>query len=139
MMTEDWAKGLETESNYEHSPTFCEIEKVRKELQSRLAAGEAKNTETLVRLALRHGGESAALVEVWDKIGGFTQDIPEEILRNLSDDLDDLVDQAVKGTLGVKMIRNFPCDCPTITAALKPRVNRMIQEFTEYKPTRLSF
>lgn len=112
------------------------------ELQSRLAAGEAKNTEALARLAQRFGGDAEAQVDVWDKIDGFTQHVQQVVIRNLDDDLDnleELVDQAAEGALGVAMIRNCPDDCPSIPSALKPRVARIIEEFSDYKPTRLQW
>lgn len=77
------------------------------ELQSRLAAGEAKNTEALARLAQRFGGDTEAQVNVWDEIGGFTQNVQQAVIRDLDDDFDnleELVDQAAEGALGVAMI-----------------------------------
>lgn len=99
------------------------------ELQERLAAGEAKNTEALARLAQRFDDPTQQL-EVWDQISGFTQDVQQQIIRRTDtqlSNLDELVSQAVEGAFDTRVIRNCPFDCPTIPDELKVQIERMIQ------------
>lgn len=102
------------------------------ELQARLAAGETRNTEALARLAQRFTDPSEQ-TEIWDQIGGFRQDIQQDILQQLTPDLGNLEllrDRAAEGELGITMIRRCPRDCPTIPELLKPQVEHLISEFT---------
>jgi len=73
------------------------------EIQEKLAAGEAKNTEALARLAQAFS-DPEKQVAVWDQIAGFTQDVQQEIIKRVNPDLrnlSDLVDQAAEGTFGI--------------------------------------
>lgn len=101
------------------------------ELQERLAAGEAKNTAALAQLAQQVDDANKQL-EVWNKIGGFTQVVQEKIIKrvdpNLSN-LDELVNQATEGVFDVRLVRNCPFDCPTIPDELKQQVARMIEAY----------
>jgi ParB family chromosome partitioning protein len=102
------------------------------ELQERLAAGEAKNTEALASLARRFPDRGRQLA-VWKRISGFRQDIQQAILRRLDEDLTnlgELVDQAAEGELGYHIVRNCPFDCPTVPEPLKRQVAAMIDSFT---------
>jgi len=99
------------------------------QLQDRLAAGETRSTEALARLAQTIKDPSQQ-VATWDRIGGFTQDVQDDIIRRLQPDLSnlpDLVAQATEGRLGIHIVRNCPFDCPTIPGPLKEEVARMIQ------------
>jgi ParB family chromosome partitioning protein len=99
------------------------------ELQDRLAAGEASNTEALARLADKFGEDSQSQIEVWDRIKNFTQDIQLQIIRRVSltlDNLKELVDGAVEGRLGVHLVRDCPFDCPAVPAEVKDDVARMM-------------
>jgi ParB family chromosome partitioning protein len=101
------------------------------ELQERLAAGEAKNTQALARLAQQIEDPNKQ-IEAWDRITGFTQDVQQEIIKRLDsglDNLDELVDNATEGTFGYHMVRNCPFDCPKIPEPLKKQVASMIEEF----------
>ncbi|CAN5213545.1 hypothetical protein BH18CHL2_BH18CHL2_02490 [soil metagenome] len=107
------------------------------ELQRRLAAGEAKNTEALARLATRFGDAKDRQVQVWDRIGGFTQDVQQQILQRVRpglENLDELVDRAAEGTFAYHVVRECPRDCPTIPEELKERVARMLSEFDAAVP-----
>ncbi len=100
------------------------------ELQKQLAAGEARNTQALARLA-QQITDPDNQVDAWDSISGFTQDVQEEIIKRLDPDLnnlDDLVDKAMEGKFGYSTVRNCPYDCPTIPGTLKEKVAQMIQE-----------
>lgn len=99
------------------------------ELQERLAAGEAKNTESLARLAQRFP-DSEKQVEVWERISGFTQDVQQQILKRTDtqlSNLNELVSQAAEGAFDMRVIRNCPFDCPSIPDELKVQVARMIE------------
>jgi ParB family chromosome partitioning protein len=99
-------------------------------LQERLAAGEAKNTESLARLAQKFDAQNQ--IEIWDKIEGFTQDVQQQIIKRTDKDLenlDDLVDKAAEGAFDYHIIRNCPFDCPTIPKPLKKQVAEMIETF----------
>jgi ParB family transcriptional regulator, chromosome partitioning protein len=101
------------------------------ELQQRLAAGEVRNTDALATLARRFQDDPAIQLEVWDRIGGFRQDIQQEVLRKLDPEmtnLEELVSQAAEGELGFHLVRNCPRDCPTLPAALKPQVAQLIRD-----------
>ncbi len=101
------------------------------ELQERLAAGEAKNTEALARLAQKFG-DADDQVEVWDRVGGFTQDVQQEIIKRLDPDLsnlEDLVAKAAEGAFDYHVVRNCPYDCPSVPEPLKAEVARIINEF----------
>lgn len=101
------------------------------ELQDKLAAGEATATAALARLA-QTVKDPASQVDVYERIGGFTQDVQTEILRHVDPDLanlDDLVEKAHEGVFDVKMIRDCPRDCPNIPAALKPQVEALIKTY----------
>lgn len=103
------------------------------ELQVKLAAGEAKNTQALARLA-REFPDHTKQIDAWDRIDGFTQDVQVEIIKRLDQDLenlDPLVDQAAEGHLGFHVVRNCPFDCPTIPDPLKQDVSELIQKFKE--------
>ncbi len=100
-------------------------------LQDELAAGEARNTQALARLA-KDIPDHEKQVETWRRISGFTQDVQEQIIQRLSPDLvnlESLVDQAAEGEFGYHVVRNCPFDCPTIPDALKDQVSKMIEEF----------
>jgi ParB family chromosome partitioning protein len=101
------------------------------ELQERLAAGEAKNTEALAGLAQRFEDPGKQL-QVWERVQGFTQEVQKEILKRVDPELDnlgDLVDQAAEGAFDYHVVHNCPFDCPTIPDPLKEQVARMISEF----------
>ncbi len=94
------------------------------ELKDRLAAGDAKNTEALARLAHRFPDPEKQL-QVWDRISGFTQDVQLEVIKQVQPDLknlDDLVSDAHEGVFDVVMIHNCPFDCPTIPEDSKEEV-----------------
>lgn len=100
------------------------------ELQQQLAAGEAKNTEALARLAQTVDAEDQP--EGWDKIRGFTQDVQCQVITRLNPDLenlDDLVDRAAEGAFNYHVVRNCPFDCPSVPKALKAQVADMIAGF----------
>jgi ParB family chromosome partitioning protein len=101
------------------------------ELQERLAAGEAKNTEALACLAQKFE-EADRQVEVWDRIGGFTQPVQQEIIKRVDaglTNLDDVVAQAAEGAFDYHIVRNCPFDCPSVPEPLKAEVARIISEF----------
>lgn len=101
------------------------------ELQERLAAGEAKNTEALARLAQRIKDPDEQ-VKVWDRIEGFTQVVQQEIIKRVDpglENLDELVDKAAEGAFEYHVVRNCPFDCPTIPEALKEQVSSMIEAY----------
>lgn len=103
------------------------------ELQDQLAAGEAKNTQALARLA-QQIPDSEKQVETWNRISGFTQDVQEEIIKRLEpdlDNLDSLVEDAAEGEFDLHMIRNCPYDCPSIPQPLKQKVADLIQQFEQ--------
>ena len=95
------------------------------------AAGEARNTEALARLA-QTIVEPEKQIEVWDQIGGFTQDVQQEIIKRVSSDrenLGELVDKAAEGAFGYRVVRNCPYDCSTVPQPLKEQVANMIRSF----------
>jgi len=97
-------------------------------LQERLAAGEARNTEALARLAQLFDDYESQVI-VWNRIKDFTQEVQQDILRRLTtdlDNLDELVEQAVEGRLGYRIVRNCPFDCAAIPSAVKDEVARLI-------------
>ena len=103
------------------------------ELQEQLAAGETKNTQALANLAQKIQ-QPEEQVKVWGRIGGFTQNVQQEIIRKLDPDLTNLkplVDQATEGAFGYKMVHNCPYDCPTIPVPIKEQVAEMIKRFKE--------
>ncbi len=98
------------------------------ELQERLAAGEAKNTGSLARLAQAFQDPTTQL-KVWERIGGFTQDVQQEIIRRIEPDLGNLralVDKATEGAFDYHVVKNCPFDCPTIPETIKQQVKSMI-------------
>ncbi|MGQ9663489.1 MAG: hypothetical protein ACUVWX_14340, partial [Kiritimatiellia bacterium] len=100
------------------------------QLQEQLAAGEAKNTEALARLAQRFDHDKQ--MDVWDRISGFTQDVQQEIIKRVDarlENLDALVDQAAEGAFNYRVVRNCPFDCPTIPEPLKKQVAEMVEAF----------
>jgi ParB/RepB/Spo0J family partition protein len=100
-------------------------------LQDRLAAGDVKNTEALARLAQKIS-DPVKQLQVWDKIGGFTQEVQKEIIGNLNpslDNLDDLVDRGLQGAFSVQLVRNCPMDCQTIPGPLKNQIQGMIESY----------
>lgn len=100
------------------------------QLQEQLAAGEARNTEALARLAQKFDADKQ--IEVWDRISGFTQDVQQEIIRRADfslENLDALVDQAAEGAFNYHVVRNCPFDCPTIPGPLKKQVAEMVEAF----------
>jgi ParB/RepB/Spo0J family partition protein len=101
------------------------------ELQEKLAAGEAKNTQALANLAQKVQ-EPDNQVKVWEQIGGFNQSVQQDVIKRLAPDLSnlpDLRDKATEGTFGLRFVRNCPHDCPTIPGPLKEEVARMIKEY----------
>jgi ParB/RepB/Spo0J family partition protein len=97
-------------------------------LQESLAAGETKNTQALARLAQTFS-DADEQESVWERISGFRQDIQLDVIGRVDGDLgnlDELVNQATEGSLGYRIVRNCPHDCPTIPAALKPKVAEML-------------
>jgi ParB family chromosome partitioning protein len=102
------------------------------ELQRRLAAGEAKNTEALAKLARRFP-DSDQQLQVWERISGFRQDVQIDLIDRLEDQLGNLsglVDQATEGELGYRLVKNCPFDCPTIPDPLKKQVATLVEAFT---------
>jgi ParB family chromosome partitioning protein len=102
-------------------------------LQESLAAGEAKNTQALAKLAQRFPN-SDEQEEVWGRISGFRQDIQLDVIGRVEtglDNLGELVDQAAEGGLGYSIVRNCPHDCPTIPDALKAQVAAMLHQSAE--------
>ena len=100
------------------------------ELQQQLAAGEARNTEALARLAQTVEAEDQP--EVWHKIRGFTQDVQCQVIARLGPDLgnlDDLVDQAAEGVFNYHVVRNCPFDCPSVPKTLKAQIADIIAVF----------
>lgn len=101
------------------------------ELREKLAAGEARNTEALARLADRFK-EPEKQAQIWDRIAGFTQDVQQEIIKRTDDglsNLDELVDQAAEGAFDYHVVRNCPFDCPTVPEPLKNQIANMIASF----------
>jgi ParB family chromosome partitioning protein len=101
------------------------------ELHERLAAGETRATDALARLA-QTVQDADEQVEVYDKIGGFTQDVQQQILRQVNPDLgnlDDLVERAHEGAFDVTIIRNCPWDCRNVPGALKQQVADLIKAY----------
>ena len=101
------------------------------ELQQRLAAGETRATEALAQLA-RTVKNADEQVEVYDKIGGFTQGVQQQILRQVDPDLgnlDDLVEKAHEGIFDMTIIRNGPWDCRNVPGALKQQVADLIKAY----------
>jgi len=101
------------------------------DLQNQLAAGEVKNTDALARLSQKFEDEGKQ-IEVWNQIGGFTQDIQREIIKRTDDDLgnlEDLIDQVQEGVFNVQVVKNCPFDCSTIPDELKEKVYEMIKGF----------
>lgn len=97
-------------------------------LQESLAAGETKNTQALARLAQTFS-DADVQESVWERISGFRQDIQLDVIGRVDGDLGnlgELVNQATQGSLGYRIVRNCPHDCPTIPAALKPKVAEML-------------
>lgn len=110
---------------------YIQLLNLAPELQQRLAAGEAKNTDALAHLAQRFNDPDNQ-TKVWDRIAGFTQDVQREIIKRADHDLenlDDLVDQATEGAFDMKLVRNCPFDCPSIPRGLKKQVAEMIEEY----------
>ena len=84
---------------------YVQLLKLAPELQERLAAGEAKNTDALAHLSQRFEDPDKQTA-VWDKIGGFTQDVQREIIKRTDEDLenlDDLVGQATEGAFDMRL------------------------------------
>jgi ParB family chromosome partitioning protein len=97
-------------------------------LQESLAAGETKNTQALAKLAQTFS-DADEQESVWERISGFRQDIQLDVIGRVDGDLgnlDELVNQATEGSLGYRIVRNCPYDCPTIPDALKPKVAEML-------------
>lgn len=100
-------------------------------LQDELAAGEARNTEALARLAQRFDDPDKQ-VQIWRRIAGFTQNVQQEIIKRVDSslqNLDMLVDNAAEGAFAYHVVRNCPFDCPTIPEPLKSRVASMVEAF----------
>lgn len=109
---------------------YLQLLKLAPDLQENLAAGEARNTDALAQLAQKFDPERQR--QVWDSIGGFTQDVQREIIKRAEEDLenlDDLVDQATEGAFNYRVVRNCPFDCPTIPEPLKEQVAEAIETF----------
>lgn len=101
------------------------------ELQEKLAAGEATATAALARLA-QIVKDPETQIDVFERIGGFTQDVQNAILKNVDADLgnlDELVEKAHEGTFDIKLVRQCPRDCPNIPPALKPQVEALIKTY----------
>ena len=99
------------------------------ELQEQLAAGEARNTDALAKLAHKFDDQEKQ-VELWNRVKGFTQDVQREIIKRVDydlDNLDELVGEATEGAFDMKLVRNCPFDCPTIPKALKEDVAKLIE------------
>jgi len=110
---------------------YIQLLNLAPEIQEQLAAGEAKNTQALARLAQQITSPDKQ-IEAWSKIGGFTQVVQQEIIKQVNPDLsnlDELVDDAHEGVFDRITIRNCPFDCPTIPEPLKEKVALMIKEF----------
>jgi ParB family transcriptional regulator, chromosome partitioning protein len=110
---------------------YIQLLNLAPDLQQQLAAGETKGTQALARLA-QQIEDPDKQTEVWKEIGGFRQDVQQEIIRRLDpdlDNLDELVDEASEGAFGVIRVRNCPYDCPTIPEPLKKKVASMIERY----------
>lgn len=110
---------------------YIQLLDLNPELQDRLAAGEAKNTQALANLAQRFE-DSEKQLEVWNRIEGFNQNVQQQIIKNTDPDLEnlpELVDQAAEGTFDYHVVRNCPFDCPTVPTPLKAEVENMIRAF----------
>ena len=97
-------------------------------LQESLAAGETKNTQALAKLAQTFTDVDEQ-ESVWERVAGFRQDIQLDVIGRVESDLgnlDELVNQATEGSLGYRIVRNCPHDCPTIPDVLKPKVVAML-------------
>jgi len=103
------------------------------ELQEKLSAGEARNTEALALLAQKFRPDQQLII--WEKIRGSSQDEQETIIKRLNpglDNLEALVDQATEGAFNYHVIKNCPFDCPTIPGPLKDQVAKMIETFRNH-------
>ena len=108
---------------------YIQLLNLAPEIQQKLAAGEAKNTDALAHLA-KAIADPRKQVEIWDEIGGFTQDVQKEIIKRVSPDLgnlSDLVDKAAEGAFGYRIVRNCPYDCSSIPGPLKEQIANMIR------------
>jgi ParB family chromosome partitioning protein len=128
----DWqAVSRETGMGIQTIRKYVQLLDLATQLQEKLAAGEARNTEALARLARQFDDPNKQL-EVWDKIAGFRQDVQQEIIKRADPDLHnlgELVAQAVEGAFDFHVIRNCPFDCRTIPEPLKMQVASMIETF----------
>jgi len=109
---------------------YVSMQALAPQLRGQLAAGETRSTEALSRLA-RTFQEPDKQVHIWDRIGGFTQEAQEAVIKELDPDLetlDELVNQVLEGRLGYRVMRNCPADCPTIPGPLKRSVAQMLEE-----------
>jgi ParB-like chromosome segregation protein Spo0J len=127
--------GRETGVGVQTIRKYIQLLDLAPELQEQLAAGEAKGTQALARLARRIEDPDKQM-KVWREIGGYRQDVQQDIIKRLNpnlDNLDELTDEAQKGTFGNTRIRNCPYDCPTIPEPLKQKVASMIESYNSYK------
>lgn len=123
-----WTVSRETGVGIPTIRKYIQLLELAPPLQERLAAGEAKNTEALARLAQKF--ESKNQLAVWDKIEGFTQDVQQQIIKRADPNLKnlaDLVDKAAEGAFSYHIVRNCPFDCPSVPKSLKQQVAEMIE------------
>ena len=110
---------------------YVQLLNLAPELQEKLAAGETKSTAALATLS-KQFADPEKQVEVYGRIGGFTEDVQQHIIKNVSPDLGnlgDLVDKAAEGEFNYKIVRNCPEDCSNIPERLKPEVARLIRQY----------
>lgn len=76
-------------------------------LKDQLAAGETRSTQALAELARKFENAPEKQEDLWQRIGSFRQDVQQEIIRSVDTDLeslDELVEQAVEGRLGYRIV-----------------------------------
>jgi ParB/RepB/Spo0J family partition protein len=106
-------------------------------LQEELGTGKGAAGVGAMAAIARTFGNPSEMVEAFNEIGGFTQNIQAEILKRSGGDvgsLSELVMQATEGAFDIKRCGSSAKDCPHVPEALRGPLLEAIQALKESRP-----
>lgn len=111
---------------------YLHLNELAPELQEKLAEGETRSTDALVKLSQKFE-EPETQIAVWDRIEGLPQNAQIAFIKQIEpglDNLEELTERAAEGEAVCAVAeKHCPFDCPAIPAPLKAQIAEMIEAY----------
>jgi ParB/RepB/Spo0J family partition protein len=116
---------------------YLDLLKLPVALQEELGTGKGTSGVGAMAAIAKTFDDPTKMVEAFNKIGGFTQNIQAEILKRSGGDVDslsELVMQATEGAFDIKRCGSSEEDCPHIPEAVRGPLLEAIRALKDSKP-----